>query len=391
MRPGSSLPTLAFALGACGLVLAAIGLTGRQAPTPRAHAEKITPVVPAVLPFEPIRVLATPLVLPESLAGQDMLGQLRFRAGFHLTSDDSRFGGLSGLEIDDAGGLTAISDRGFWFRAQIERDPAGRVSGFRDWGTGFIRDAEGAPLDGLAAIDAEGLTRLDNGLYAVSFERRHRVVTYDLDRFGPAAPAQSEIDIPGIAGLGENRGLEALASAGDELLTLAEQSGRTARGWRFVARANSWKGWSLSKGPIEAPTALDALPRDSRPGRDVDPDGASPGYLGILRTFAPVIGAEARMIFLPAGGFSEDSPGQSVRPVTIGVLRAPWPVDNFEAIAAISPPASAESAARPPGTGRAVQIFILSDDNFSRKQRTLLLVFDWIPPLSQSVTGGGQQ
>ena len=43
-------------------------------------------------------------------------------------------------------------------------------------------------------------------------------------------------------------------------------------------------------------------------------------------------------------------------------------VDNFEGVSAI---------AGPEGSWR---IFLLSDDNFNDKQRTLLLAFDWTPP-----------
>lgn len=388
-------PILAFflAFGACALCVAGLGMLAQRLPGRPAHAaETHGAALPGTLPFEPIAVGATPLVLPESLAGQDMIGQLRFRGGFHLTSSDPRFGGLSGLEIDEAGVVTAISDRGFWFRAHIDRDPSGAVSGLSDWGVGFIRDAQGAPLESLARVDAEGLTRLDTGLYAVSFERDHRLAFYDLDRFGPAAPAQGGLDVPGIARLGENRGLEALASAGPDLVALAEQAGPLAHGWYLEGESKEWKGWNLSKGVIEAPTALDAVPGDAR---DQSQGEASPGFVGILRTFAPVIGAEARVIFLPASSFHADHSGEAIRPMTLGVVRAPWPVDNFEAIAAIRAPQPvplpAGSTARLPEAGHAVEIFILSDNNFSRRQRTLLLVFDWIPPPYPSVADGGEK
>jgi hypothetical protein len=50
------------------------------------------------------------------------------------------------------------------------------------------------------------------------------------------------------------------------------------------------------------------------------------------------------------------------------VLERPLTVDNFEGVAA---------QARPDGR---VRFYLISDDNFSGKQRTLLLAFDWTPP-----------
>jgi hypothetical protein len=46
----------------------------------------------------------------------------------------------------------------------------------------------------------------------------------------------------------------------------------------------------------------------------------------------------------------------------------PLTTDNYEGIAALP---------RPDGS---VRFYLISDDNFSRLQRTLLLAFDWSPP-----------
>ena len=62
------------------------------------------------------------------------LGQLRFEAGFVLSSPDPRFGGLSGLWLaPDGGRLLAISDHGTLWRADLEHRPDGRLTGFSGW------------------------------------------------------------------------------------------------------------------------------------------------------------------------------------------------------------------------------------------------------------------
>jgi hypothetical protein len=48
-------------------------------------------------------------------------------------------------------------------------------------------------------------------------------------------------------------------------------------------------------------------------------------------------------------------------------LAAPLTVDNYEGVAALP---------RPDGS---VRFYVISDDNFSRLPRTLLLAFDWRP------------
>ncbi|MDB5421700.1 MAG: hypothetical protein JWR59_1647, partial [Brevundimonas sp.] len=49
-------------------------------------------------------------------------------------------------------------------------------------------------------------------------------------------------------------------------------------------------------------------------------------------------------------------------------LRGPLTVDNFEGLAAVPKPDGG------------VRFYLISDDNFSSAQRTLLLAFDWKPP-----------
>ena len=49
-------------------------------------------------------------------------------------------------------------------------------------------------------------------------------------------------------------------------------------------------------------------------------------------------------------------------------LRRPLTVDNFEGLAAV------------PGQDGAIRFYVISDDNFSSRQRTLLLAFDWKLP-----------
>jgi hypothetical protein len=59
---------------------------------------------------------------------------------------------------------------------------------------------------------------------------------------------------------------------------------------------------------------------------------------------------------------------QAGRVVDQQELRGPLTVDNFEGLAAV------------PAKDGSIRFYLISDDNFSSSQRTLLLAFDWKPP-----------
>jgi hypothetical protein len=85
--------------------------------------------------------------------------------------------------------------------------------------------------------------------------------------------------------------------------------------------------------------------------------------VALERFYAPVIGARARI-----KRFSEaalQAGGDALQGVELlAQIAPPRPVDNFEAIA---------TTRMPNGDTR---IYILSDDNYSPRQRTLLYAFD---------------
>jgi hypothetical protein len=99
---------------------------------------------------------------------------------------------------------------------------------------------------------------------------------------------------------------------------------------------------------------------------DRAPDGA---FVALERFYAPVIGARARITRFPAAALN--ARGESLPEVEeLALLAPPLAIDNFEAIA---------TTRSVDGTTR---LYILSDDNFSDRQRTLLLAFDIIEEIT---------
>jgi hypothetical protein len=296
-----------------------------------------------------VNVTATPLEL-----GAETVGQLRFRGGLELDSTDAVFGGLSGMEVLSDGRVVIANDDAEWFELQLVLDDEGKLTGVTDVRYALMRDERGDPFSARLG-DSEGLTQLLDGRFAVSFEGTQSIRIFDLNRDGPFGSATPGPRLAGIGALPANAGLEALAitSNGDLLVGAEGGARRTTPLWRVpldsrepVERLIGYppaRGYSL--------TALDHLP-----------DG---GFVALERFYAPIIGARARVTRFPEDALGA---GGEILPNVeeLASIAPPMPVDNFEAIAATR------------GPDGALRIYILSDDNYSTRQRTLLLAFDVI-------------
>ena len=316
------------------------------------------PVVPAVLAVAVSAAAAADKTVPltvESVPlnpkneGQVRAGALLYRGGIAVRSPDLRFGGFSGLAVSpDGARLTAVSDRGAWFRARIRYDGAGRLAGLAGGRIGPLHGPGGKPLRGPDA-DAEALTVLPDGSALVAFERRHRVLRYPA---GPHPFSRPPVRFPVPAGLAAapfNGGAETLAHIGDgDLLLLTEGLTRGSgayAGW--IARKGRWRPVVYARTRGFRPTDAAVLPN---------------GDIAVLeRHYRPATGVSARVALLSRNAVA---PEKTVRGREFLHLAPPMTVDNFEGI----------SARRGPN-GNTV-LYILSDDNFNPLQRTLLLMFE---------------
>lgn len=307
-----------------------------------------TPLVaqaPILDQWRAIAVEVEPVAFPQA-----RVGTLLFRGGLEMHSEDPEFGGFSGLEVLDDGRLIAISDAADWFEARLILDEDGALVGMTDVRSTAMRDETGAVFASKDAGDSEGLAQLPDGRFAVSFEQTQSVRLYDINRDGPFGAAQGGPVLAGLSQMPRNVGLEAISSAANgDLVIGAEGSGGATPIWR--ARLDA-----------QAPAPVSAhypLPRGySLTSLDRLPDG---GFVALERFYAPVIGARARITRFP----EDTEAGQAeIEPEELGQLAPPMPVDNFEGISAVR---MADGVTR---------IYVVSDDNFSDRQRTLLLAFD---------------
>lgn len=281
--------------------------------------------------------------------GVETLGRLVYRGGLELQANDPTFVGLSAIEVLENNRIVAISDEADWIEAQLVLDESGALTGFTDVRSAWMRNERGRPFTNKAEGDSEGLAQLADGRFAVSFERTHLVRIYDLNRDGPFGAAAMGPRLDDVARLPANSGLEALAAYNNALLAGAEGGDeRTTSLWLAPIDARA---------PVAPRFAYSLSGGFSLTGMDRLPDG---GFVALERFYAPVIGARARITRFAA----PSGEGAVVEPEVLALLEPPFPVDNFEGV----------SAVRAPDGG--VRIYIVSDNNKSAQQRTLLYAFD---------------
>lgn len=305
-----------------------------------------------------VRAAATPL-FPDRPEDR-RIGDLTFRGGLVLDSDAPQFGGFSGLVVDAQGRLTAVSDQGSWLSARLSFDArTGDLVGLTQTRMAALRNERGEPLAPNRQTDAEELTRLPDGRFAVSFEQDHRILIYDLTGKGPAAPATPGPPVALPEGALDNEGLEALTALPDGRLVALEEFPPAGAGTPF---------WVFSGDATTAPAPAGRAERPAGYGMSGLarlPTGDLAGLERFYQARSSVLRINVRLI--PVAGLTA-TPATVDGPV-VATLEAPATVDNFEAVAAVA-------GDRPD----MVRLYIMSDDNFSSAQRTLLLAFDLALP-----------
>ncbi len=308
------------------------------------------PPYPASALGRAVAIQAEAAPLDPSLPSRRQVGPLSFLGGLALRSSDPVFGGLSGLALTPRGELKAISDQGWWLRARLSRDPAGRPLGLSQGRMGPLLGLDGLPLQGKPHSDAEGLAVWRGG-FLVTFERNHRLWFYPPPD-GLSGRPRALVLPAWLAGSPWNRGVEAVTVLADgRLLLLAERSPGPESTRGALGDGHRWQRVTYPLRGGFCPTALAGLP--------------SGGCLVLERAYSLAAGARARLMHLSA---EQLAAGGRLRPGLVAELAPPLTTDNFEGLAVL-----------PAGPGR-LALYLLSDDNFNSVQRTLLLAFEMRAP-----------
>jgi hypothetical protein len=297
---------------------------------------------------EPLQVDSARVRLNPEDHGQVAVGGLEYRGGLALTSNDGRFGGLSGLEVSaDGSRALAVSDHGRWLEFGLAYDDDGRLTGVSEGSITLLHGIGGGPLADNGK-DSEDLARLSDGRLAVSFERFHRVVLYSA---APApGPAQRLNPPRKLAWAPGNGGIEGLTELRPgRLMALTEAlliGGDRVMGWLLSPAAGTNDELFFATTRDFKPTSLATLP-----GGDV---------MVLERSYSVLAGPAMRLSWIDAETIV---PGALLTGTEIARMSLPMTVDNFEGL-----------AVRQDDDGRLL-LYIVSDDNFNPLQRTLLLMF----------------
>jgi hypothetical protein len=279
-------------------------------------------------------------------------GALEYRSGMVLTSRFPGFGGLSGIRLDTKGErFISFSDKGTWFTGSIIYQ--GRaMSGLADVEAAPMLGPDGKPITTRGWFDSESIA-LDGSLVYIGLERVNQVLRFDFSKGFTRARGEVVPLPPAASKLPFNKGLEALVFVpmgmplAGTLIAISER-GLDAKG-------------NLIGFLVGGPSAGQFSVRRTDKFDISDAVLLASGELLVLeRKFSWLsgIGIRIRRIAL-----TSLAPGAVVDGPSIFEANLGEEVDNMEGIDAhVSP------------EGDTV-LTMVSDDNFSPLQRTLLLQF----------------
>ena len=298
----------------------------------------------------PIEIKSAPIPRFDlSDPGHVRFGDLEYRGGLILTCSNSAFGGFSALRMQSNGShFIALSDHSNWLRGRVIYE------GIRP---AAIADAVMAPvlfddLQPSGRLDSESLAE-DRGILYVGVEGRNQILRFNYKKSGFQAIGKPIAVPPGIKTLPGNQGLEALVFVPKPF---PQRGTLIAISERGLNEAGDIKAFLMGGRP---PGAFSV----KRSGNyDVSDAALLPsGDLLILeRRYSLTSGVSVRIRRIK---LAEIRPGVTVDGPSIFEVDGRCAIDNAEAL----------SVHR--SCGGQIILTLLTDDNFSPLQKTLLLQF----------------
>jgi hypothetical protein len=279
-------------------------------------------------------------------------GALEYRSGLVLTSSFRGFGGLSGLRLDAKGErFIAISDKGGWFTGRIVY--RGReMTGLDDVEAAPMLGPDGRAITARGWFDSESIA-LDGSFVYIGLERVNQVLRYDFSKGFTRSRGEVVPLPPAAKKLPFNKGLEALVMVPKSLplagtLIAISERGLDAQG-NLIA--------FLIGGPTPGQFAVRRTNNFDVSDAVLLPSG---DLLILERKFSWLagIGIRIRRVALKSVAPGAVVDGPSIFDADLG-----HEIDNMEGI---------DAHVTPEGD---TVLTMVSDDNFSMLQRTLLLQF----------------
>jgi hypothetical protein len=324
------------------------------APAPSVRAQ-----IPAV-PDAPVAVE----IRAQELAGFDVrdpsrrqFGLLEFRGGLVLTSPFKEFGGISALRVQaDGARFIAVSDRGWWLRGRLTYD-GHKPTGVAEAEMAPVLGADGKPLAARGWFDTESIAQ-DGGTLYVGIERVNQIVRFDYGKDGLLARGTPIPVPPGVKTLPFNKGLEALVFVPRPLPLAGALIAISERGLDKAKNSLAFLIGGPSPGTFTFKRTADY---------DISDAALLPGGDLVLleRKFGWTSGLSIRLRRI---AIADIKPNAVVDGATLFEADLGYEVDNMEGL-----------SVHRNGNGETV-LTLISDDNFSVIQRTLLLQFTLAEP-----------
>lgn len=276
------------------------------------------------------------------------IGPLRLVAAVQLTSPDPGFGGISGLAARDDGELVAVTDAGQWLALGLGLAD-GRLAGVaRARMASFAAGAEKSDLD------AEAIVLSPGGRTLISLEQRHRILV--LAGQQPPFRPEGTIYRTAAADWPSNGGGETLALLPDgHMLWVSEQ-----------ARQSDGHAAALLTGPDNRTRAIAVpVPKGFAPTDATPLDGHR---LLVLNRKFDGVSVEAAITLVDLAPVLAGGDTATMRLLARWGAGSAWPVDNMEGLTLVR-------------SGGRTLLYVVSDDNFSAAQRTILLQLELVSPV----------
>jgi hypothetical protein len=279
-------------------------------------------------------------------------GSLEYRSGLALTSRFPAFGGLSGLRLDAKGErFISFSDKGTWFTGRIVY--SGReMTGLDDVEAAPMLGSDGQPITARGWFDSESIA-LDGRFVYIGLERVNQVLRFDFSNSFTRSRGEAVPLPPAARKLPFNKGLEALV---------------------FVPKGQPLAGTliAISERGLDAQGNLIAFLVG----------GPAPGQFSVRRTNSfdvsdAVLLPSGELLLLERKFSLLDGVGIRIRRIALASLAPGAVIDGpsiFEADLGdeIDNMEGIDAHVTPEGD---TVLTMVSDDNFSMIQRTLLLQF----------------
>ena len=294
-----------------------------------------------------LKIKAEPVLTFKAGSLETRFGALEFLGGLVLTSKHEEFGGISGIRFVRDENFIAVTDKARVITGRLERKD-GRPHSIKNERITRIKAANGATITGAIDKDAEAIEVVGNQFF-VGYERNDRILRLNLRGRKLVADRTYFIDFTPY-GFPNNKGPEALAfdPNSKKLFAFAE--------YAFNEQGNQ-RGFIISGGKIEREISVKHRNGFSLTDAHFLPDG---DLLILERYYNPFTGAYMRIRrILKETLFSN----QPLDGETLIDVDSNYEIDNMEGLAV---------SRMEDGSTR---LTLVSDNNFSTRQRTMLLEF----------------